>query len=99
MEELYVNIFDMEGVAQHPAYHGFSYGVLFVDEGRPAACFYVDETADRKLQYILTSGKFEIHALGQRRAEIYYGYVTDGERFFAEEQIYPRDDQSEGDFL
>ena len=39
LEESYENIFDMEGVPQHPPFHGFSYGVLIVEDGRPMVCF------------------------------------------------------------
>ena len=99
MEELYANIFDMEGVAQHPAYHGFSYGMLVVEDGRPVCCFYLDDSADQKLQYILSHGMIEIYSVGGRRTEIYYGYVTDGHRFFCEELVYPRQNQTEGGLL
>ena len=99
MEELYANIFNMEGVAQHPAYRGFSYGLLIVEDGRPVCCFYVDENADRKLQYILSNGMFEIYSVGSHRTEMYYGYVTDGSQFFCEEMVYPKENGNEDSLL
>ena len=99
MEELYANIFEMEGVAQHPAYHGVSYGLLIVENDRPAVCFYVDDAADQKLQYILSNGMIEFYSVGGQRTQIFYGYVTDGERFFCEQQVYPRQNQTEGGLL
>lgn len=99
LEELYDNIFDMEGVPQHPAYHGFSYGLLMVEDGRPLCCFYVNEQADQKLQFILSHGMLQFYVSGSRKTEIFYGYVTDGTQFFCEEQIYPRENQWEGGLL
>ena len=99
INDLYENIFDMAGVAQHPAYHGFSYGMLVVENGHPVACFYLDDKNDQKLQYILSHGMIEIYSFGSNRTEIYYGYVTDGDRFFCEELVYPRQDQREGGIL
>ena len=99
MEELYANILDMQGVAQHPAYHGYSYGLLIVEDGRPMVCFYVDDAADQKLQYILSHGMVEFYSVGEHQTKIYYGYVTDGERFFCEELVYPRQNQTEGGIL
>ena len=99
LEDLYDNIFDMEGVPQHPAYHGFSYGVLMVEDGRPLICFYVNEQADQKLQFILSRGMLQFYVSGGRKTEIFYGYVTDGTQFFCEEQLYPRENQWEGGLL
>lgn len=99
LEEIYKNIFEMEGVAQHPAYHGFSYGILIVEDGRPLVCFYVNERADQKLQYILTHGMIEFYAVSSHVTEIFYGYVTDGNQFFCEEQIYPRVNTKEGGLI
>ncbi len=99
MEELYANIFEMKGVAQHPGYHGFSYGMLLVEDGRPVVCFYLDENNDQKMQYILSHGMMQIYSMGSHRLEIYYGYVTDGERFFCEELVYPKQNQTEGGLL
>ena len=99
MEELYEHIFSMEGVSQHPAYHGFSYGLLIVEDGKPICCFYVDDNADRKLQDVLSHGMFEIYSIGEHRTEMYYGYVTDGSQFFCEEMVYPRDEQNGGSLL
>ena len=101
MEELYAHIFDLDGVVQKPPYHGFSYGLLLAEDDRPVACFYLDEEADRKAQYILSNGLMQIYSMGSHRAQIYYGYVTDGERFFCEEQVYPRqnENEKEGGFL
>ena len=99
MEELYTHIFSMAGVAQHPAYHGFSYGLLIVEDGKPVCCFYVDDNADQKLQFILSHGMFEIYSVGQHKTEVYYGEVTDGTHFFCEETVYPRENQNEGSFL
>ena len=98
LEDLYENIFDLEGVPQHPQYHGYSYGLLLVEDGRPLCCFYVDERTDQKLQYIMSHGMIEFYGLGRRRTEIFYGYVTDGENFYCEEQVYPRENQREGGF-
>ena len=99
LEEIYENIFDMEGVPQHPPFHGFSYGVLIVEDGRPMVCFYVDERMDQKLQYIMTHGMIEFYTVSRHRTEIFYGYVTNGDQFFCEEQIYPRVNTREGGFL
>ena len=98
-EELYGNIFDMEGVPQHPPYRGFSYGLLMVEDGHPLCCFYVDEKADQKLQYIMSHGMIQFYVSGRRQTEIFYGYVTDGSQFFCEEQVYPRENQWEGGLL
>ena len=98
-EELYENIFNMDGVAQRPAYHGFSYGVLIVEDGRPLICFYIDERTDQKLQYIMTHGMIEFYSASPHSTEIFYGYVTDGSQFFCEEQIYPRENTTEGGLL
>ena len=99
LEDLYSHIFDISGIPQHPAYHGFSYGVLMVENDRPVACFYLDDNADKKLQYILSHGMIEIYGMGGNRTELFYGYVTDGDRFFCEEQVYPRQNQTEGGLL
>ena len=98
-EELYENIFDMEGVAQHPAYHGFSYGILLVEDGRPLCCFYVNDAADQKLQYVMSRGMIQFYCSSRHQTEIFYGYVTDGGRFFCEEQLYPRENQREGGLI
>lgn len=95
MEELYAHIFDMNGVAERPPYHGFSYGLLIVEDSKPVCCFYIDDNTDRKLQYIMTHGMVEIYAAGKHTTEIYYGYVTDGEQFFCEELLYPRENTGE----
>ena len=99
MEELYAHIYDMDGVAERPAYHGFSYGLLIVENAKPVCCFYVDENTDQKLQFILNHGMIEIYSVGDRSTEIYYGYVTDGEQFFCEELIYPRNNEDRGELL
>ena len=99
LEELYGNIFEMQGVMQHPGYHGFSYGVLIVMDDRPVMCYYLDDSSDQKLQYILSHGMIQIFGSGARQMQIFYGYVTDGERFFCEEQVYPRQNQVEGGLL
>ena len=98
-EELYENIFALEGVPTHPAYHGFSYGLLLVEDGRPMCCFYINEQADQKLQYIMSRGMFQIYCSSRHQTEIFYGYVTDGSQFFCEEQVYPRENQREGGLL
>lgn len=99
IEELYENIFEMEGVPQRPPYHGFSYGILIVEDGRPLFCFYVDERMDQRLQYILTHGMIEFYAVSRHHTEIFYGYVTDGKQFFCEEQIYPKVDAKESGLI
>lgn len=99
IEELYENIFDMEGVPQRPAYHGFSYGILFVEEGKPLFCFYIDDKTDQKLQYIMTHGMIEFYAVGPHHTEIFYGYVTDGNQFYCEEQIFPRENTRESGII
>ena len=71
LEELYENIFDMEGVPQRPAYHGFSYGILFVEDGRPLICFYIDERTDQKFQYIMTHGMIEFYSVSRQNTEIF----------------------------
>ena len=91
MEELYSHIFSMEGVPQHPPYHGFSYGILIVEDGKPISCVYFEEYVDQKMQYILSNGTFQVFSQGKRKTEIYYGYVTDGSQFFCEETVYPRE--------
>ena len=96
MEELYSHIFSMEGVSQHPAYHGFSYGLLIVEDGKPVCCFYVDDNADQKLQFVLSHGMLQVYNIGKRKTEIYYGYVTDGNQFFCEETVFPRENENEG---
>ena len=96
MEALYDHIFDMEGVQEQPAYHGYSYGLLLVENGRPVCCFYVDDDTDQRVQYVLSHGMVEIYTPGTQRLEIYYGYVTDGERFFCEEMVYPRQNERGG---
>lgn len=98
-KELYDNIFDLAGVPTHPAYNGFSYGLLLVEDGRPLCCFYVNEQADQKLQYIMTRGNIQFYCSSSRHTEIFYGYVTDGTQFFCEEQVYPRENQREGGYL
>ena len=99
IDELYENIFDLEGVVQHPAYRGFSYGLLLVEDGKPMCCFYIDNRTDQKLQYILSHGMIEFYTMSRHRTEIFYGYVTDGDHFFCEEQVYPRENQREGGIL
>ena len=99
LEDLYSHIFDISEIPQHPAYHGFSYGVLMVENDRPMVCFYLDDNADRKLQYVLSHGMIEIYSMGGQQTQLYYGYVTHGERFFCEEQVYPRQNQKEGGLL
>lgn len=96
LEELYEYIFEMDGVAQHPQYHGFSYGLLMVVDGRPVCCFYVDEKTDQKLQFILSHGMIEFYSPGNSKTEIFYGYVTDGNYFYCEQQVYPRQNEWEG---
>lgn len=99
LEDLYTNIYELDGVPQHPAFHGFSYGMLIVEGGRPVCCFYLDDNADQKLQYILSHGMIEFYSVGRNHTEIYYGYVTDGDRFFCEELIYPKQRENEGGLL
>ena len=99
LEELYENIFDLEGVPQRPPFHGFSYGVLIVEDGRPLFCLYVDDRTDQKLQYIFTHGMIEFYAVSRHQTEIFYGYVTDGAYFYCEEQIYPQVNTRESGLL
>ena len=91
LDELYSNIYDLRGVPEQPPFHGFSYGLLIVEDSMPVCCFYIDENLDRKFQFILSNGMIEFYAAGAGKTRIYYGYVTDGRNFFCEEQVYPRD--------
>ena len=99
LDELYENIFPLDGVPQHPRYSGFSYGFLIVEDGKPMACFYIDEKTDRKMQFIMTHGMIEIHTISRHKTEIFYGYVTDGTWFFCEEQVYPHENARESGLL
>lgn len=96
IEALYDHIYEMEGVPERPPYHGYSYGLLLVEDDRPVCCFYLDDNMDQRLRYVFTHGMIEIYTSKQNKTEIFYGYVTDGERFFCEEQIYPRQSEKGG---
>ncbi len=92
LDELYLRVFDMDGVQQHPAYHGYSYGIMLVDDEQPKAVFYISEDDDARLRWVIQEGRIEFYAAGSEKIEIYYGYVTDGQQFFCEERIFPKQD-------
>lgn len=89
LDELYLRVFDIDGVQQHPAYRGYSYGIILVEDEQPKAVFYISEDDDVRLRWIMQEGRLEFYAAGSEKIEIYYGYVTDGKQFFCEEMIFP----------
>ena len=93
LDDLYLRIFDIDGIPQHPAYRGFSYGIIIVEDEQPKAVFYISEADDAKLRWILQEGRLEFYAAGTEQIEVYYGYVTDGKQFFCEELIFPNQNE------